>query len=330
MPAFGTKLSEKDTKAIRDMVKHVVAKSIFPHMESQIQTLCKETENQRRAITGRLFSVGRKYFGNNNRGSAHKTGADGEIYYPYTSVEAKLRKLADYSFMLRDFRFAQTVYQAARRDYESDKAWKCFAGAQEMIGICKLLTEVPLPDSKSDFDSPFNDAVTHYLNKTNRPATQVAIRTTLFYTSLLQSARLFSFLPKAFLRVVSPQLRIVTALFLEQAAFAFLAHHRGPKVRRCVFDLVIAAQYFSRANETSGAYRCYRLALEFLEVSTQMLSKTVTTTTTAAAAALVEDNAKDTSEKNMLQEPYTVTITTMACHCVISQPLVGSNDPQIG
>ncbi|KAJ1919336.1 hypothetical protein H4219_002024 [Mycoemilia scoparia] len=261
---YGKTLTHEDIKILREAIKAIASKRILPHMEIQLQVLSKETENQRRAITGRLFSVGRKYFSTSNIVSSQKTGTDGEIFYTYSSPEAKLRKLGDYAFMLRDFKFAFTVYHAARRDYESDKAWKCYAGAIEMAGMCKVLTEVSVSSSNPDFDSLFNDAISCYLNKTNKPCLKYAVRTVIFYTALLHSAKLFSILPKAFSRFSSQQLSLPTAMLSEQAALSFLIHYHGPKIRRCIFDLIIAAQYYTKAQRSAYAYRCYRLALDIL------------------------------------------------------------------
>jgi trafficking protein particle complex subunit 8 len=41
-----------------------------------------------------------------------------------------MRKLADYAFMLRDWRLAHSTYDIVRKDFGNDKAWKYAAGAQ--------------------------------------------------------------------------------------------------------------------------------------------------------------------------------------------------------
>lgn len=50
--------------------------------------------------------------------------------YPYTAPEAQMRKLADFAFMIRDYKFAHTIYDTVRRDYATDKAFKYHAGTQ--------------------------------------------------------------------------------------------------------------------------------------------------------------------------------------------------------
>jgi hypothetical protein len=59
------------------------------------------------------------------------------ISYPYNTPEAQMRKLADYAFMLRDYRYALSIYESARKDYQNDKAFKYSAGAQ-VRRLCRL------------------------------------------------------------------------------------------------------------------------------------------------------------------------------------------------
>ena len=86
----------------------------------------------RKGLTGRLFSAGRKYFG-----SRPASPAPGSLtaynpargYYLHQSQEAQTRKLADFAFMLRDFRLAASTYDLVRRDFSNDKAWPDYATA---------------------------------------------------------------------------------------------------------------------------------------------------------------------------------------------------------
>jgi len=55
-----------------------------------------------------------------------------------------MRKLADYAFMLRDFKLAQSTYDILRTDFNNDKAWKYYAGANEMAAISTLLNSQTL------------------------------------------------------------------------------------------------------------------------------------------------------------------------------------------
>ena len=50
-----------------------------------------------------------------------------------------MRKLADYAFMIRDYKFAHTIYDTVRRDYATDKAYKYHAGTQVKTSALKKL-----------------------------------------------------------------------------------------------------------------------------------------------------------------------------------------------
>ncbi|KAJ1853791.1 hypothetical protein LPJ73_002578, partial [Coemansia sp. RSA 2703] len=181
---YGSLLTMRDVSALRDAVKQMMVRSVIPHMQYVVRLLSDQTASQRRGITGRLFSAGRRYFGNASKASVTSTGADGDMYFRYDSPEAMMRLLADYSFMLKDFRFAQSVYQVARRDFLAEKAWKCYAGAQEMVGLCKLMWEIQA--TKAEFDSNFEDAIVTYMTKTHAPRPFLAIRSVVLYYELLK------------------------------------------------------------------------------------------------------------------------------------------------
>lgn len=65
-------------------------------------------------------------------------------FYRPDTPEAIMRKLADYAFMLRDFKLAQSTYELLRSDFSNDKAWKYYAGANEMAAISTLLNSPAL------------------------------------------------------------------------------------------------------------------------------------------------------------------------------------------
>ncbi|KAJ1904461.1 hypothetical protein LPJ81_002481, partial [Coemansia sp. IMI 209127] len=252
---FGTMMTMRDVAALRDSVKHLMVKGVIPHMQYIIRVLSDKTANQRRGITGRLFSAGRRYFGATTKTSGTAKGSDGDVYFVYDSPEAMLRKLADYSFMLKDFRFAQSVYQVARRDFQSEKTWKCYAGAQEMVGISKLMMEIHA--TKAEFDSNFEDAISMYLYKTQTQQHFLAVRCIILYYELLKHHRLFSFAPGALLRVPG-SVASLFALMNEQAAYAYLKSNSRPEMRKFSFYAMVAAQAYQGAGMADLAYRCLR------------------------------------------------------------------------
>jgi hypothetical protein len=62
------------------------------------------------------------------------------ISYPTFAIEALSRRLADFAFMLRDYKYASTIYDSLRRDFAQDRAWRYAAAATEMYGFSLLLS----------------------------------------------------------------------------------------------------------------------------------------------------------------------------------------------
>jgi trafficking protein particle complex subunit 8 len=94
-----------------------------------------------------------------------------------------MRKLADYSFMLRDFKLAQSTYDLLRSDFEHDKAWKHYAGANEMCLVATLLN--PSSRSRQDSIERWLEGACHsYIHRCNSPF--YALRTLLLAAECLK------------------------------------------------------------------------------------------------------------------------------------------------
>lgn len=99
-------------------------------------------------MAGRLLRISKwTGFG----GTSRSTSANGTLtssnsnynslqgFYRPDSPEALMRKLADYAFMLRDWKLSQSTYELLRSDFSNDKAWSYHAAANEMSAISMLL-----------------------------------------------------------------------------------------------------------------------------------------------------------------------------------------------
>ncbi|KAL9109830.1 MAG: hypothetical protein Q9227_005533 [Pyrenula ochraceoflavens] len=140
-----------DVTALRSLVRELVQQSVVPHMESKIAIWNDQVVSRRKGISGRFMSMSKRLagFGSGSKGSSNPVmnlggGSSGNYdalqgFYRFDSPEALMRKMADYSMMLRDFRLASTTYELLRSDYLNDKAWKYQAGANEMCVISSLL-----------------------------------------------------------------------------------------------------------------------------------------------------------------------------------------------
>lgn len=115
------------------MVREMVQLSVVPFMERCIATWNDQVASRRKGISGRFMSLSKRYFASS---SSRNSVAASSNYDPVSgsyapsTPEAQMRKLADYAFMLRDWKLAHSIYDLLRTDFNNDKAWKYHAAAQ--------------------------------------------------------------------------------------------------------------------------------------------------------------------------------------------------------
>lgn len=174
-----------DATALQAFVRELIAQSVVYHMEQKIALWNEQIASRRRGLSGRFMSLSKRWtaIGGSARNSASATnlggsGASGNYdslqgTYRYDAPESLLRKLADYAFMLRDYKLASSTYELLRGDYANDKAWKHLAGANEMCCAATLLN--PLTSSGSskfkieNFDQMLETASYSYLTRCSDP-----------------------------------------------------------------------------------------------------------------------------------------------------------------
>ena len=144
-------LFESDVAAIKTFLREMVVQSVVPHMESRVVSWNDQVASRRRGISGRFMSISKRWAGfgsgsRNSSGPANSNSGSGsgnydtmQGFYGPDTPEAILRKMADYAFMLRDWKLSLSTYEMLRTDYNNDKAWKYLAGANEMSAISTLL-----------------------------------------------------------------------------------------------------------------------------------------------------------------------------------------------
>lgn len=128
----------------------MVTQSIVPNMERDVAKWNDQVASKRRGLSGRFVSLSKRWtpFGSAARSATNPLGTSASSASNYDSLqgfyrpdtpEAIMRKLADYAFMLRDIKLAQSTYDLLQIDFHNDKAWKYYAGTNEMAAISTLL-----------------------------------------------------------------------------------------------------------------------------------------------------------------------------------------------
>ncbi|CRK34049.1 hypothetical protein BN1723_014817 [Verticillium longisporum] len=136
---------ESDATAIRTFVREMVTQSIIPTMERHVSVWNDQVASRRRGIAGRFMNLSRKWggFGGSSRtsvgGSGSTSSFESQGYYRPDAPEAIMRKLADYAFMLRDWKLAHSTYDLLRSDFSDAKAWKYHAATNEMAALTRPL-----------------------------------------------------------------------------------------------------------------------------------------------------------------------------------------------
>lgn len=176
LPELGCFLSLDDMDELKKTMQDLSSKHIIPYMEQKIRVL-----NQQVSAT-------RKGFRNQIRNLWWRKGKDdvpdqpsGPVY-AYNSMEFQIRLLGDYAFMLRDYELALSNYRLLSTDYKLDKAWKHYAGVQEMMG----LTYFMLDQSRKDAEYCMENAFSTYL-KLGSSGQRNATRCGLWWVEMLKA-----------------------------------------------------------------------------------------------------------------------------------------------
>ena len=223
------------------------------------------------------MSLSKKWtgFGSSSRSGSASTSPGGtntnydalQGFYRPDAPEAIIRKLADYAFMLRDWKLAHTTYDMLRADFQTDKAWKYYAGANEMAAISTLLIQQTLTAKTraETVDQMLDTASYSYLSRCGAPYN--TLRCLALGAELLLKGRGGSAADDAArwetrifeLRLLGP---IGNALFTQQVAACYAVRKGagskgwGSRVRKAAFWNILAASAWLELKKWKQAKRC--------------------------------------------------------------------------
>ncbi|KAF2664870.1 hypothetical protein BT63DRAFT_405966 [Microthyrium microscopicum] len=257
-------LFESDAAAIRTFVRELVTQSIVPGMERLCAQWNEQVATRRKGLSGRLLSVGKRWgFGLSRNSSTPVPSVGSSSYdslqgfYRPDTPEALMRKLADYAFMLRDFKLAQQTYDVLRSDFEHDKAWKYYAGANEMYLVSTMLnTPQPINKRLESIERWLEAAVHSYVHRCDAPF--YALRTLLlaFEAAKARGSLSVDDAAKWPARVLAMSLTgpIGRALVMERIASCYGQHRRpGARRRKRALWSLMAADAWAERGKTVQA-----------------------------------------------------------------------------
>ncbi|KAJ3070601.1 Trafficking protein particle complex 8 [Podochytrium sp. JEL0797] len=252
---YGALMTESDVKGMETFVKEFVVQALLPSMERSVQHWNEQVASSRRGFTGRLFTAGRRFLGTStqaNKGNSPGTSApEYSTPYPHTSQELILRKLADYSFMLHDYKFAYSMYDSVKKDFQqNDRAVKHFAGVQEMLALCVLMSDANL---RGNLESLLESSISGYLES---GVSIYATRATMLVYEMLKFRESFGSAAGLLLRMIGEDSDLRSAVLLEQSAFCHLKASPSQR-RKYAFYLVMAGDRYTKCSQREHALRCY-------------------------------------------------------------------------
>ncbi|CAN6291607.1 unnamed protein product [Urochloa humidicola] len=241
-------LSMDDLNEVKDFMQDFASNHVIPYMEQKIRVL-----NQQVATTRKGFRNQIKNLWWRKRDDVPE--ASNGPMYTFTSIESQIRVLGDFAFMLRDYELALSNYRLLATDYKLDKAWKRFAGVQEMSGLCYFM----LDQSRKDAEYCMENAFSTYL-RIGSSGQRNATRCGLWWAEMLKARGQYREASSVYFRVSNEEPSLHSAVLLEQAACCYLLSS-PPMLRKYGFHLILAGNSYFMSDQKQHAVRVYRNAL---------------------------------------------------------------------
>ncbi|KAG0478781.1 hypothetical protein HPP92_013500 [Vanilla planifolia] len=242
-------LNVDDIFEIKEFMLELSSKHVIPYMEQKIRFLNQQISATRKGFRNQI----RNLWWRKGKEDVPET-ANGPTY-TFSSIESQIRVLADYAFMLRDYELALSNYRLLSTDYKLDKAWKHFAGVQEMMGLANFMLDQSRKDSEYCMEAAFNS----YL-KIGPSGQRNATRCGLWWAEMLKARGQHKEAAARFFRISSEEPPLHAAVMLEQASYCYF-FSKPPMLRKYGFHLVLAGNRYFVSDQRLHALRTYRNAL---------------------------------------------------------------------
>nr|KJB61956.1 hypothetical protein B456_009G393900 [Gossypium raimondii] len=245
---------------IKNLMQELSSKHIIPYMEQKIRLLNQQVSSTRKGFRNQFKNLWWR------KGKEDALDTTNGPVYTFSSIESQIRVLGDYAFMLRDYELAVSSYRLISTDYKLDKAWKRYAGVQEMIG----LTYFMLDQSRKEAEYCMENAFNTYL-KLGSAVQQNATRCGLWWIEMLKTRNQIKEAATVYFRICGEDL-LHSAVMLEQASFCYLLS-KPPMLHKYGFHLVLSGDHYKKCDQIKHAIRTYRNAVSVYRGTTWNLIK---------------------------------------------------------
>ncbi|KAI3473381.1 hypothetical protein Pfo_030671 [Paulownia fortunei] len=245
---LGCFLNVDDIEELRNTVHDLSSKHIIPHMELKIRILNQQVSATRKGFRNQIKNLWWR------KGKDDAPENPNGPVYTFSSTESQIRVLGDYAFMLRDYELALSNYRLISMDYKLDKAWKHYAGVQEMMGLAYFM----LDQSRKDAEYCMENAFSTYL-KIGSSGGRNVTRCGIWWAEMLKARDQFKDAAGVYFRI-SGEEPLHSAVMLEQASYCFLLS-TPTMLRKYGFHLVLSGDLYKKCDQIKHAIRTYRGAL---------------------------------------------------------------------
>ncbi|KAK4833890.1 hypothetical protein QYF36_012927 [Acer negundo] len=244
---LGCFLNIDDFNEIKDLMQELSSKHIIPYMEQKIRVLNQQVSATRKGFRNQLKNLWWR------KGKDDTFDSPTGSMYTFSSIESQIRILGDYAFMLRDYELALSNYRLISTDYKLDKAWKRYAGVQEMMGLTYFL----LDQSRKEAEYCMENAFITYL-KTGSSGQQNATRCGLWWVEMLKARDQCKEAATVYFRICGEE-TLYSAVMLEQASYCYLLA-KPPMLHKYGFHLILSGDRYKKCDQIKHAIRTYRSA----------------------------------------------------------------------
>ncbi|XP_007028000.2 PREDICTED: trafficking protein particle complex subunit 8 isoform X1 [Theobroma cacao] len=239
---LGCFLNFDDFNEIKDLMQELSSKHIIPYMEQKIRVLNQQVSATRKGFRNQIKNLWWR------KGKEDASDSPNGPVYTFSSVESQIRILGDYAFMLRDYELALSNYRLISTDYKLDKAWKRYAGVQEMMGLTYFLLDQSRKEAEYCMENAFNT----YL-KLGSAGQQNATRCGLWWVEMLKTRDQIKEAATVYFRICSED-PLHSAVMLEQASFCYLLS-KPPMLHKYGFHLVLSGDHYKKCDQVSQSLK---------------------------------------------------------------------------
>ncbi|CAI9097588.1 OLC1v1034055C1 [Oldenlandia corymbosa var. corymbosa] len=245
---LGCFLSSEDMNELKNLMQDMSSKHIIPYMEQKIRALNQQVSATRKGFRNQIKNLwwrkGKEDVPDNPIGTT----------YNFNSMEFQIRLLGDYAFMLRDYDLAFSNYRLISTDFKLDKAWKHYAGVQEMMGLSYFMMDQQRKDAENYMETAFST-----YSKLGSSGQRNATRCGLWWVEMLKVRDQYKDAASVYFRI-SGEEPLHMAVMLEQASYCYISSS-PPSLRKYGFHLVLSGDLYKKCDQIKHAIRTYRSAL---------------------------------------------------------------------